>query len=348
MSIKTALCVATAAFLASVEAGAAKIVIQTIDEQRNAYDSHVYIHSAPLNLPTTLEDRATCESDPSLLQLLPYITMIDENTGKVFGYYRGKAGGESKLVGKMSMGVGGHVEEALEPNGDLVTLLVTHAVREVFEEVGYKDLDSIRRQLEKQLIAGFTAVYQPEDPVGKFHLGLFLTVKVNPQLFGELEGGVIERGHWFDFPKAELTDPADFWEGWTQTLLGLATLGDVDASPVATNAASTEQPLVASGNGAGGQPVDASTGTGSGGVALTEEQQQNGTSVTNVPGVGETSLGSDDIGTGAVSDGERSNRITNQLLGATAVSGDVPQLDLSRGGQHGDEAGGEQQQEPQA
>lgn len=239
MSIKTALCVATAAFLASVQSDATKIVIQTIDEHREAFDSHVFIQNKPFNLPTTLEDRATCETDDSLLQLLPYIALVNQNDGRVFGYYRGKAGGESKLVGKMSMGVGGHVEEALQLHGDLVTLLVTHAVREVVEEVGYKDPESIRHQLEAQLVKGATLVYQPEDKVGKFHLGIFLSVAVDPELFGELEGGVIERGQWFDFPNPADLEPGDFWEGWTQTLLALAVLGD--AKPTTTSITNNER-----------------------------------------------------------------------------------------------------------
>jgi predicted NUDIX family phosphoesterase len=61
-------------------------------------------------LKTSLEDRATCETDPSLLQLLPYVLIHREDTEQYFVYCRGKGGEEARLHGNLSLGIGGHVD----------------------------------------------------------------------------------------------------------------------------------------------------------------------------------------------------------------------------------------------
>ena len=227
MTVKTALSVKLTDFQDAMN-GVEQNLVVTVDEAGNKFNSWVYFSNGMINFPTTLEDRATCETDASLLQLLPYILMVDQNTGKAFGYHRGKAGGESKLVGKMSMGVGGHVEEAVRTpttdkpadEADLIHLLTEHAVREVVEEVGYTDSNAIHSQIFLQLSSGIPMVYQDTDPVGKFHLGLFLFVVVDRERFGQTEAGVIERGQWFDMPDPVLAE-GDFFEGWTQVLIKL-------------------------------------------------------------------------------------------------------------------------------
>jgi len=221
MSIKTALCVKVADFLALNEQN--KTIVNSmvvVDENGNNIVTNVYQGQGPLVLETTLEDRATCESDDSLLQLLPYIQLIDRETRKVFGYFRAAGGGETKLFGKMSIGVGGHVEDVPVSKDLLVKVLTEHAVREVVEEVDYKDPQSIRAQIEAQLEAGVPMVYQPEDKVGKFHLGLMLSVMVDKILIGQLEHNVIERGQWFDLPRPTLAE-GDFFEPWSLALIEL-------------------------------------------------------------------------------------------------------------------------------
>lgn len=334
MSIKTALCVQTAAFLAAMSGDASKFVIDTVDEKGNAYESHVFNQGKPFNLPTTLEDRATCESDSSLLQLLPYIALMDIHTNKVFGYFRGKGGGESKLVGKMSIGVGGHVEEALPAFGDLVTLLTTHAVREVDEEVGYKDLNSIRIQIEKQLIQGVPMIYQPEDPVGKFHLGMFLIVAVDPALFGKTEENVIERGQWFDFPNPAKLPEGDFWEGWTQTVMAMATLSADEVANDEPTEQLTKEPAVAT--------TDVSRGNTSTIQTVEETAVIVGKDVGDLGSV----LGGEDLGTNTGTD--RANPISANngeggQGGANTEVGSEVKVDTNLSA--GQEAGGEQSQQ---
>jgi len=79
--------------------------------------------------------RADAEKDPSLKQLIPYVLM--EHAGKVLSYVRGKKSGESRLVAKRSIGIGGHINPVDEMPlfGDFREAYLNAVKREVDEEV---------------------------------------------------------------------------------------------------------------------------------------------------------------------------------------------------------------------
>lgn len=51
--------------------------------------------------------RPQAEKDPSFKQLIPYVIMT--HNGKYLSYVRGKRAGETRLVSKRSIGIGGHI-----------------------------------------------------------------------------------------------------------------------------------------------------------------------------------------------------------------------------------------------
>ncbi len=51
--------------------------------------------------------RPQAEKDPSFKQLIPYVIMTCD--GKYLSYVRGKRAGETRLVAKRSIGIGGHI-----------------------------------------------------------------------------------------------------------------------------------------------------------------------------------------------------------------------------------------------
>ena len=51
------------------------------------------------------------EEDPSFKQLIGYVLLKDINTGEVLVYKRLVGGGEARLHGKASVGIGGHMNE---------------------------------------------------------------------------------------------------------------------------------------------------------------------------------------------------------------------------------------------
>lgn len=150
-----------------------------------------------LNLTTEVKDRAFCENDVNDQQLLPYLVTnriapvkeAGELRGSVMQYFmyrRGKAGAESKLHDKLSIGLGGHVdvgvpedEQSDQPflrSAALNRLLQREAAREYEEECGVKvDPDNFR----------FSAfIIDPLHdgnalPVAAVHLGLLSVLNVS-------------------------------------------------------------------------------------------------------------------------------------------------------------------------
>jgi predicted NUDIX family phosphoesterase len=71
-------------------------------------------------------DRDRVEEDPSLKQVIPYALVV--RIGEVFLFRRGDRGGERRLHGLLSVGVGGHVNP--EDAGDVVHDALRRELRE--------------------------------------------------------------------------------------------------------------------------------------------------------------------------------------------------------------------------
>lgn len=111
------------------------------------------------NLNARLVSRSICETDPTTLQIIPYIVVSGEG-GEIVSYSRAKGGGEARLHAKRSIGFGGHMEvETLE-------LLLVEASRELQEEL------HITADPSELTICGF--IYDELTAVGKVHLGVLV------------------------------------------------------------------------------------------------------------------------------------------------------------------------------
>lgn len=172
--------------------------------------------------PTAPIDRAVCETDESTLQLIPYLVLLNESTGAIFCYSRGKAGGEARLHSRLSIGLGGHVDvappkqSAIFAASSLYSLLDAEAKRELREEAS----------LDYRGMLHFSALLNdPCDAVGRVHLGLLSVVPVTDAMVASMrtEIGVVERGEWLT--PAQLREESVFerLEPWSKA--ALATLG---------------------------------------------------------------------------------------------------------------------------
>lgn len=116
--------------------------------------------------------RVVCETDPEFLQLLPYVIVQMPNQ-KLLGYNRPtKGGGEQRLAGNFSIGIGGHVEFPDIVTGGqglkLCETLHVSARREISEEIHLLNTQSVHHT--RLHLAG---VIRSEDaPVDTVHLGL--------------------------------------------------------------------------------------------------------------------------------------------------------------------------------
>lgn len=162
------------------------------------------------NLPTLMVGRDLCETDESLQQLLPYITVIDSATYDVFYYIRGNGGEESRLHGDISVGLGGHVDAV--PPDNLALWLSEEAKRELREEVAmaYAPRIWFRDMLKDDTNA-----------VGRVHLGLHGIIFVDSkEHVRAAEAGVIEHTGWISLGKLH-DDPALYnrLENWSKIVV---------------------------------------------------------------------------------------------------------------------------------
>lgn len=135
-------------------------------------------------------ERAATEVDATHKQLIPYVIVRD--AGAVFLMQRTEAGGDARLRGKASIGVGGH----LNPVDDGVDALMA----------------GLRREWEEELDAPWEPEFElvgllndDSNPVGSVHLGVVFSVNaggrsVEVREQEKLSGEFVELGalreHW--------------------------------------------------------------------------------------------------------------------------------------------------------
>ncbi len=123
-----------------------------------------------LQLPQLFLPRDHAENDPSCKQLIPY-QLFHRGRG-FFVYERGKRVGENRLAGKLSLGIGGHINTDDAPSGKLTEALYFEALRrERHEEL----------LCPKSLGADFLGLINDDaDPVGQVHLGAVHCCRLHP------------------------------------------------------------------------------------------------------------------------------------------------------------------------
>ena len=115
--------------------------------------------------------RGDMEEDPSFKQLIGYVLLKDINTGEVLVYKRLVGGGEARLHGKASVGIGGHMNEV--EGKSIFEVLKINASRELNEEVGVSEEEA----LENLQFIGL--INDDETEVGQVHIGVVYEYKVD-------------------------------------------------------------------------------------------------------------------------------------------------------------------------
>ncbi|GAA5116881.1 phosphoesterase [Luteolibacter yonseiensis] len=149
-------------------------------------------------------DRAAAEEDPGHKQLIPYC--IFRCGDRILHYTRGKAGGESRLHAKISVGVGGHVNPVdmgeNRKGSDAYHAAVT---REIEEEL------DLPEKHEHRIIA---LLNDESNPVGQVHLGIVHLVDLKSDAVASREDALTDLGFT---PLEELAGPMfDRLETWSQ------------------------------------------------------------------------------------------------------------------------------------
>lgn len=194
------------------------VIPRSLFEQLGAFqgfqsEANRYLRAFWLRGNAFFVPRSSAESDPSLKQLIPYCVFTHK--GRVLRYTRGGKSGEQRLASKMSIGIGGHVNDQ---DGDSAT----------FGEAGY--LKALHREITEELNLGgaytervIGMINDDSNDVGRVHLGVVHLV--------ELENDSVKPGEaaieTLEFVSREtLMEHVERLETWSQIVaIALNTLG---------------------------------------------------------------------------------------------------------------------------
>ncbi|HKQ48721.1 MAG TPA: hypothetical protein VJZ71_11685 [Phycisphaerae bacterium] len=152
--------------------------------------------------------RPEAEVDPNFKQIIPYVVMT--HTGRYLSYVRGARGGEKRLVGHRSIGIGGHINPADDLplfSSDLRQTYRAAVEREVAEEVvvGAGHTDRIVALLNDD-----------STEVGRVHLGVVHLWELDAPDVRKREQMITQLAF---LTPAELHDVRDSLESWSRMCL---------------------------------------------------------------------------------------------------------------------------------
>ena len=145
--------------------------------------------------------RGDMEEDPSFKQLISYCLLENEND-ELLVYERLTGGGESRLHGQSSIGVGGHMND-VKGAESINEVLRVNAQRELEEEVGLSESKS-------QNLAYIGFINDDTNEVGEVHLGVVFKIHVNSNDVEAMETDTL-RIKWVDQSKIEDYDEFETW-----------------------------------------------------------------------------------------------------------------------------------------
>jgi predicted NUDIX family phosphoesterase len=150
-------------------------------------------------------DREAAEGDPNFKQLIPYC--IFRCGDRILHYTRGKAGGESRLHAKISVGVGGHINPVDTGGGRTGPEAYHSAVTREIEE----ELD-IPEKHEHRIIA---LLNDDSNPVGRVHLGIVHLVDLKSDAVSSREDALTDLGFSpLEALGGELFERLETWSGF--------------------------------------------------------------------------------------------------------------------------------------
>ncbi|MFJ4419830.1 NUDIX domain-containing protein [Staphylococcus warneri] len=145
--------------------------------------------------------RGDMEEDPGFKQLISYCLLENQN-GEILVYERLSGGGEERLHGQSSIGVGGHMNDVVGADS-INEVLRVNAQRELEEEVGLPTEDS-----QNMEYLGF--INDDNNEVGKVHMGVVFKITVNSNDVEAKETDTL-RIKWIEKGKIESYDDFETW-----------------------------------------------------------------------------------------------------------------------------------------
>lgn len=167
---------------------------------------------------TWLGPRGVLEGDERFRQIIPYVVV--KQGSRIVTYVRGETGGEARLHGRISIGVGGHIDipdivDNAGANGSptisLGLTLEGAAARELTEELHFDGAEHSFGPVWKALIV------DNADPVGRVHVGVLGVINVSPGVKITAAEDCVSELAWMTVDELAAAD--DRLEGWTRIAL---------------------------------------------------------------------------------------------------------------------------------
>ena len=152
---------------------------------------------------------------PEMRQLIPYIIVTNEQ-GQPLVYERGAAGNETRLHGKLAIGVGGHVDledakVAEDGSLDVFGTIAASSLREIEEEIGV--------QASADMIDWTGLIRINEGDVDRVHLGIVGELNLSNTGHGDI-AVEIENARFMDYNEIrELANQGRVLEAWTAAIV---------------------------------------------------------------------------------------------------------------------------------
>ncbi|MFH1613691.1 MAG: hypothetical protein ABIG61_01210 [Planctomycetota bacterium] len=183
------------------------------------YLSEIFTRGVPFFM-----DRSQAEKDPSYKQLIPYVIM--SYNGKYLSYVRGKRGGETRLIGSRSIGIGGHINpvdvEVPLFDEDFRETYLAAVKREVAEEV----------TIETSYTGRIASLLNDEsNEVGSVHLGIVHYWTLEAPNVSKREQMITQMSFMTPAELQEVKDSMETWSG-----LCLSHLAEMTENPAKTGA----------------------------------------------------------------------------------------------------------------
>lgn len=145
--------------------------------------------------------RGDMEEDSTFKQLISYC-LLENEKGEILVYERLSGGGEERLHGQSSIGVGGHMNDVMGADS-IKEVLRVNAQRELEEEVGLAKEDS-----QNMEYLGF--INDDNNEVGKVHMGIVFKITVNTTDVEAKETDTL-RIKWVEKGSIESYDDFETW-----------------------------------------------------------------------------------------------------------------------------------------
>ncbi|MFT8390376.1 MAG: hypothetical protein ABF683_03755 [Sporolactobacillus sp.] len=154
----------------------------------------------------TVMRRGDAEDNPAFKQPIPYA--IIQRGADYFAYRRLGGGAESRLHGKLSLGVGGHMN-ALEEATDFRQMMAANLQRELSEEI------VIDVPTTEQTIRTLGFINDDEGAVGRVHLGILALLQLPPHAHVTVREKDKLEGQWLQLEDLRQTAIRERLESWS-------------------------------------------------------------------------------------------------------------------------------------